>query len=131
MPSSDVRANISHVDYLQQMIKAKSRWRVSLAALNYRLHKIHIISDWKYRDFCIEISRLGYNKKEPNPIERETSVVWQKVLRALWAEKTTHRDIAEDLYLPETEVNDLIFGMIAASESEAQRPKQPLSLVSK
>lgn len=112
MPSGDVRANLPHNDYLNQLVRAKSRWKVSLAALNYRLHKLNIISDWKYRDFCIEIAKLGYRRDEPSPIERETSVVWQKVLRALWAEKTTQKHIADDLSLPESEVNGLIFGMI-------------------
>jgi hypothetical protein len=58
--------------------------------------------------------KLGYNKVEPSPIAREISIVWQKVLRALWAEKTTQKHIADDLALPASEVNGLIFGMIAA-----------------
>ena len=114
MPNADVRANLAHIDYLAQLVKAKARWKVSVAALNYRLHKIKITSDWKYRDFCVEIASRGYNRREPCPIERETSIVWQKVFRALWAEKTTHKHIADDLALPETEVNGLIFGMIAS-----------------
>ena len=128
MPSSDVRAHVSYVDYLGQLVKAKARWKVSVAALNYRLHKMKIISDWKYRDFCIEMSTLGYNKNEPQPIERELSVVWQKVLRALWAEKTTQKHIADDLSIPESEVNGLIFGMIV-SPGLPTSPRQPLSLV--
>lgn len=129
MPSSDVRASLPYVDYLGQLIRTKARWKVSVAALNYRLHKLQIISDWKYRDFCIELTRLGYNKSEPSPIERETSIVWQKVLRALWAEKTTQKHIADDLTLPESEVNGLIFGMIPSPAVPPTLTRRSFSVV--
>lgn len=111
MPNADVRAVLPKASYLGELIQAKKRWRVSLAALAHRMHKLELISDWKYRDFCIEISTRGYNKQEPQPIEREVSVVWQQVLQALWLERTTQTHIARSLYVPESEINDLIFGI--------------------
>jgi Zn-dependent peptidase ImmA (M78 family)/DNA-binding XRE family transcriptional regulator len=128
MPRADVIATLPRVEHLGQIVRAKSRWRVSVAALNYRLHKIGITSDWRYRDFCIEIATRRYNKEEPDPIARETSVVWQKVLRALWAERTTQAHIAEALAVPESEVNGLLFGVVAAQAGGA-RPAQPLAVV--
>jgi Zn-dependent peptidase ImmA (M78 family)/DNA-binding XRE family transcriptional regulator len=112
MPHADVLAVLPRVSYLNQIIRAKARWRVSVAALTYRLHKLGTVNDWKYRDLCIEISTRGYHREEPYPIERERSVVWEKVLRALWSEKTTQAHIARDLYLPEEEINGLIFGVV-------------------
>jgi Zn-dependent peptidase ImmA (M78 family) len=126
MPHADIMAVLPRVSYLDQLIKAKSRWRVSVAALAHRLHKIGVISDWKYRDFCIEMSTRGYHREEPFPIDREQSVVWQKVLRALWAEKTTQAHIARDLSLPEDEVNGLIFGVVAGQDRD--RPAVPTAL---
>lgn len=120
MPRGDVIAVLPRVSYLDQIIRAKSRWRVSVAALTYRLHKLGAISDWKYRDLCIEISTRRYHREEPYPIERERSVVWEKVLRALWAEKTTQAHIARDLRLPEEEINGLIFGVV--TEHHGDRP---------
>lgn len=113
MPRSDVLATIPQVKHLGNLLEAKSRWKVSLAALNYRIHKLKITTDWKYRDFCIEIATRNYNKHEPNPIPRERSVVWEKVLRGLWAERTTQRDIAKSLNIPESEVHGLVFGIVA------------------
>jgi len=113
MPEADVRGSLPQIQTLHQFIKAKKRWRVSLAALNYRAHKLRLISDWKNRDFCISIATNGYNKNEPEPIEREQSVVWEKVLKALWAEKTTHLEIAEQLALPLSEVSALLFGLLS------------------
>src|SRR5205814_6692276 len=106
MPDADVVSMLPQAHSLRQLIAAKRRWRVSLAALNYRVHELKLITDWKYRGFCIEIAKRGYNKSEPGEIEREKSVVWEKVLKSLWAEKTTHLSMADELHLPESEVAD-------------------------
>jgi Zn-dependent peptidase ImmA (M78 family) len=129
MPRADVLSVLPRVHHLQQLITAKQRWRVSLAALNYRVHKLGIITDWKNRDFCIEIAGKGFNKDEPNEIEREKSLVWEKVLKALWAEKITHLDIARDLNLPDAEVSDLLFGVLSTSDSGKPSPPEPLYIV--
>jgi Zn-dependent peptidase ImmA (M78 family)/DNA-binding XRE family transcriptional regulator len=115
MPKADVFAHLPRVTHVGQMVQAKRRWGVSVAALNYRVHKLEIITDWKYRDFCIEISTRQYNRYEPNNIERERSSVWEKVLKALWSERITQADIARMLHVPESEVSGLLFGVVAAS----------------
>ena len=129
MPKSDVISALSNIYSLRQLITGKARWRVSLAALNYRVHKLGIISDWKNRDFCIAIVKNHYNTNEPEPIAREKSIVWEKVLKTLWSENTTHLDIAEQLALPISEVSDLLFGVLSAAENKQQGPRQPLSVV--
>jgi len=113
MPRGDFLAHAPLGRGLNSLIKAKKRWKVSLAALVYRLHRLGLMTDWKYRDRCIEISRRGYNKNEPEPIARETALVWKKVLNQLWEDGVTQRDIASELHLPEEEVNSLIFGILA------------------
>ena len=130
MPRADVLAVIPRVNYLAQMVEAKKRWRVSVAALNYRLHKLGVTSDWKYRDFCIQISEKKYNVAEPFEMERERSVVWQKVMKSLWAEKTTQRDMAAQLNLPESEVMTLIYGILHSGGEGRPEAGRPLSLVS-
>lgn len=122
MPEADVRASITVVRDLTDLIKAKKRWRVSLAALNYRLHKLGLLTDWKNREFCISIATKGHNKNEPEPIDREQSALWQKVLKALWAENTTHVEIAEQLALPVSEVSDLLFGLMQSKEPSNRKP---------
>jgi Zn-dependent peptidase ImmA (M78 family) len=114
---------------LEQIVQAKKRWKVSVAALNFRLHKLGITTDWKYRDFCIQISQHKYNVQEPHEIERERSIVWQKVMKTLWAEKTTQKDIAQALCLPESEVTTLIFGVLHTGGNEKPQGVQPLALV--
>jgi Zn-dependent peptidase ImmA (M78 family)/DNA-binding XRE family transcriptional regulator len=129
MPQADVISYVPRVAHLHKLIPAKARWKVSLAALNYRVHKLGLISDWKYRDFCIEIARNGYNKKEPEEIAREHSVVWEKVLKSLWSESTTHFDIANDLAIPPEEVGGLLFGMLNSAVAAESAQAEPLSIV--
>ena len=126
MPKYDVLSALPCVYNLRQLIFEKKRWRVSLAALNYRVHELNLLSDWKYRGFCIEIMKNGYNKNEPSEIEREKSVVWDKVLKVLWAEKTTLSDIARQLHLPESELSDLICGLLG--KNNPGKPFEPTSL---
>jgi Zn-dependent peptidase ImmA (M78 family)/DNA-binding XRE family transcriptional regulator len=130
MPKADVLSALPRVRDLQQLIVMKGRWLVSVAALNYRIHRLGIISDWKNRDFCIEIAKKGYNKNEPRPIEREKSLVWEKVLKTLWSERTTQADIANNLDLPISEVEGLLFGVLNTSLGEPPTtPRRALSLV--
>jgi len=111
MPSSDVLAVTPRVRDLNQMITAKRRWRVSLAALNYRLYKLAVTSEWQYRTFCIQIQERGYRSAEPDGIPREISAVWQKVFDALRAEGMTKAHVAVELNLPPAEIENLVFGL--------------------
>lgn len=64
-------------------------------------------------------------KKEPHPIPREMSVVWEKVLKALWTERVTRAEIAKELHLPPAEVEALVFGILG---NVAPRPNAGLRL---
>ena len=44
-------------------------------------------------------------------LERETSIIWRKVLTQLWTEKTTKNDIATSLHLPLDELEGLIWNL--------------------
>ena len=123
MPKADVLAQLPYVRSLDEIIRKKARWKVSVAALNYRLHKLGLTTEWQNRGFCIQIARAGYGKNEPFPIAREMSVVWEKVLKALWAERITRAEIAKDLNLPPSEVEAMVFGVLGnvAPRPEAKR----------
>jgi Zn-dependent peptidase ImmA (M78 family) len=128
MPKADILAQIKRVSSIDHLIAAKKRWKVSLLALTVRLNRLEILSDWRYRDFCIQI-RSRYKDSEPDGIPREHSVVWQKVMQSLWSEKVTQLDIARALDLPEREVSALIFGILHGSGMEPPPQRQPLALV--
>jgi Zn-dependent peptidase ImmA (M78 family)/DNA-binding XRE family transcriptional regulator len=122
MPSADVKAIAPRVFTLNQIIELKRRWGVSMLAMTYRLHKLGAITDWQYRMFCIQASERGRDK-EPNGMDREQSSVWQKVLTALWTERKTKSHIAADLFMPQQEIENLLFGLANLQGSPpAERP---------
>lgn len=79
---------------VDQIIRFKPLWTVSVGALAYRIRDVGLVSEWHYRTLCIEIAQRGYQKKEPNEAQRETSQVLGKVFAALRDEGTTKNDIA-------------------------------------
>ena len=118
MPSADVLAVLPRARSLDQMVQAKKRWGVSVAALNHRLHKLGATTDWQYRTFCIELQRRGWREREPEPMARERSVVWEKVLTTLWRERTTRADIARALHVPVEEIDGLLFGFASGAATD-------------
>ena len=129
MPQADILAEIPKVYTIERVVEKKARWKVSVAALNYRLRKLRITSEWQNRNFCIEISKRGWNVAEPDGIERERSVVWEKVLKALWGERTTSADIARELKIPEPEFLSLVFGVVGRDDTKPSAGRRELLLI--
>ncbi|MEC5324429.1 XRE family transcriptional regulator [Aurantimonas sp. A3-2-R12] len=129
MPKEDLLAEIPRVRSLHDIIHKKRRWGVSAAALAYTLHKMGRITDWHYRSYCISLAKNGRDK-EPNPMERESSQIWEKVLTDLWKRGIPLARLASKLHIPERELNSLLFG-IATKESapESARVNPPLRAV--
>lgn len=111
MPKEDIISRIHSILSLDQVVLAKKRWGVSVAALAYRLKTLNIISEWQHRTFCIQINQKGYRYSEPDGLAREESVVWQKVFSSLWKERLTKSHIAEELSLPLEELENLVWGL--------------------
>lgn len=106
MPECDVRSNVNGFITIDRLLKLKLRWKISLSALSYRVHKLGIISDWQYRNFCIEI-RKRYGKTEPASIKSNGSSLWRMIFSELWKDKISINHIAKELALPENEIVDL------------------------
>jgi Zn-dependent peptidase ImmA (M78 family)/DNA-binding XRE family transcriptional regulator len=124
MAPSDVLAVAPRFPTLNDLINAKTRWRVSVAALNFHMHRLGMISDWHYRELCMDISVMGRDV-EPNSIPRQHSQVLEQVLRALRAEGTGRADIAAALDIYQQDLDDLMFGLTMSTidgggESAAQ-----------
>jgi Zn-dependent peptidase ImmA (M78 family) len=124
MPPDDVTATIPYVAGLKGIIDAKSRWGVSAMALSYTLHKMDIITDWQYRSLCIQINRT-YGTEEPNGLPPERSSVWQSVLTDLWRDGVSRNHIAERLYIPHDEMENLLFGLAGAMEPPPRQSGPP------
>lgn len=132
MPREDVEAEAPTNPSFTDLIYAKTRWRVSVAALNYRLHYLGFTSDWHYRELCMDIGQFGRNR-EPNPLAREQSQVLVKVFTTMREEGVTKKDIADALFLYQEDLDAITFGLamtVLAGEGETtERPRDHLRLL--
>jgi Zn-dependent peptidase ImmA (M78 family) len=127
MTRGSVLAAAPRFTTIQTLVQLKRKWDVSVAALAHRLHDVGILSDWHYRQLCIELSQLGYRRTEPAGIPRETSQVLAKVFQALRADGVGKARIAEDLDIAEADLDAMVFGltMVAVKGGRPERPRSP------
>lgn len=130
MPRNDILAQMPRFVRVDDIIAKKGRWRVSAMALAYRLKDIGVLSDWQYRSACIELSHRHYRSDEPVGVDRETSVLWRRVLHDLWVERLTKEDIAIAVGIPFDELESLLFGIINPQTVEMVSESVGLRLVS-
>ncbi len=137
MPEGSIRPNVPRAPRVPHLLKAKSEWKVSAAALARRCNDLGILTDWQYQSVCIELSRLGYRKEaEPNGVEQEASQALPKALAILRQDGISASDIAEALGLFPDDLSSLMFGSVLVSvdggtamPSSPQTPKTKLRLV--
>jgi Zn-dependent peptidase ImmA (M78 family)/DNA-binding XRE family transcriptional regulator len=115
MPHDDVVARRPLLVTVPQLIKLKSYWGVSLAALAYRMNSLELVTEWTYRTLCIEIAKKGYRTTEPNPILQETSQMLGKVFDRLRREGIGRAEIANELSLTLDDLNALTFMLTLSS----------------
>jgi Zn-dependent peptidase ImmA (M78 family)/transcriptional regulator with XRE-family HTH domain len=130
MPASDIKARVPRPVTIDIVLRAKLRWRVSAMAMAYRLNRLGMLSEWNYKSICVELGKRGFRSSEPGGIERETSIIWRKILSELWLEKITKATIAKELYLPLDELEGLIWKLADTSEPPSRASARSLRTVS-
>jgi len=111
MPKASVIAHTRRIRSVDDLIQQKRTWNVSVAALNYRLHEVGMLSDWEYRTLSIQIAKRGYRTYEPDQSPRETSQMLPVMFSALYEEGMSRGQIARTLKLPQSELEQLMFGL--------------------
>jgi Zn-dependent peptidase ImmA (M78 family)/DNA-binding XRE family transcriptional regulator len=130
MPAGSIRANAPRNVTVDQLAEAKTRWKVAVAALAYRMHQLGTISEWQYRSIFVDLSRRG-RKNEPvapgrEPLRQETSQVFEKVFRALRGEGVSRTTVAQDLQIPLKVLNDSVFGLVLSPLATTDHlPQEP------
>jgi len=110
MPRGSVLANAPRLPTYSTLVQLKKVWTTSVSAVSYRLHELNVISDWQYRGLCIEVAKRGRDT-EPEEAPRETSLIFPRVLAALYEEGISRAQIARALSLPSSELEQLLFGL--------------------
>ena len=135
MPRASVLGYAPRTPALENLIQLKKIWGVSVAALNYRLHHLGLTTDWHYRELAMQIARHGFRKEEPESAPRETSQVLGKVLAGLRDEGVSKAEIAKELHVSVSELDDLVFGLavtaLPGGQQNSPSPSRstPLKLV--
>lgn len=111
VPRGDLISNWRGIPSVNQLIVAKERWVVSVAALARSLFEAKIVGEWHYRELSKQISIMGYRSKEPKARDREESVLWKKVFESLWKEGITKNHVAKKLCIPSDEMDALFGGL--------------------
>lgn len=120
MPRASVLAQLRITPTYQSMIQLKKNWTTSVSATAYRLHELGLVSDWQYRHLCIEIAKRG-RANEPESAPRETSQVLPKALAILHNEGFSRKKIAQQLTIPPSELEQLLFGLVLAAIDGASK----------
>lgn len=115
MPKESVIANRPPAFTIKYLLKLKHYWGVSLAALAYRYNALEQVTEWTYRNLCIEIAKNGYRTNEPEPMGRESSQLLNKVLDFLKSQKLGRAEIARHLHISVDEINALTFQLTRLS----------------
>lgn len=120
MPADDVSSRIRYVPGLDSLVSYKRRWGVSVAALNYRLHKLGIVSEWQNRSLNVELSSRGYRRQEPEGLPTETSALWPQIFTVLWQDRITREHIAEQLHVPRSELDMILRHLCQGTPSRSE-----------
>lgn len=70
LPANEIRPQLRRFD-LRQLSNLKLYWKVSMAALAVRADRLKLITPYQSKMFWIEMSKLGYRKREPNEPPKE------------------------------------------------------------
>lgn len=129
VPRNDLVSHVPRGPSLNQLIKAKKRWGVSVAALARNAFDAELLSVWSYREICKQISMAGYRSNEPDPMPREESTVWKKVFESLWQDGLSKDRIARELRLPMDELDSFLGGVQGAGVTQPQPSRRVLTIV--
>jgi Zn-dependent peptidase ImmA (M78 family) len=70
LPADEIRPQLRRFD-LRQLANLKIYWKVSMAALAVRAERLRLITPYQSKMFWIEMSKLGYRKREPGEPPKE------------------------------------------------------------
>ena len=135
MPEHDIADELKPVT-IQHMLELKQYWRVSMQALIYRAKDLEVISERRFTSLFQQLSRFGYRKREPYPIDRETPRLLKSLLDKHRIELGyTDEELArllrvriEDLYqwyCPDRKVVDFEETKVSKRQKPGTKPRRP------
>lgn len=113
MPRAGILAQQLANASVERILSAKRRWNVSAMALAYRLHRLNLLSEWRFNQTNKQLAALGFRTDEPgSKVSRESSQLLSKVFDALRDEGMTAADIAAEVGIYPEDLNQYVFGLV-------------------
>jgi Zn-dependent peptidase ImmA (M78 family) len=117
MPTDAFLSTAPRYFSLENMIEYKKIWRTSLKAINYKAHKLGLVSDWVNRSNSIKINSLGYNINEPEETHRDESLMLPKIISVLASQPSFDKNkMLDEIGISEEDFNQLTFDALAKVE---------------
>jgi Zn-dependent peptidase ImmA (M78 family)/transcriptional regulator with XRE-family HTH domain len=104
MPATVIGDELGNLD-MPALARLKARWGVSMAALIRRAHDLGAISDYRYKELNIEMSKAGWRTREPVQIPAERPGLLADAVTRLRGKGLDDQAIAERARM---HVNDLL-----------------------
>lgn len=79
LPADQIMSQLRRFD-LRHLANLKSYWKVSMAAIAVRAERLNAITPYQAKMFWIEMSKLGYRKREPNEPPREMPTALKRMV---------------------------------------------------
>jgi len=79
LPEQEIRVQLRRFD-LHRLANMKAHWKVSMQAIATRASRLGLITPHQSKMFWIEMGKLGYRKREPNPPPKEAPKLLQRMV---------------------------------------------------
>lgn len=124
MPTDAFLSTAPRYFSLENMIEYKKIWRTSLKAINYKAHKLGLVSDWVNRSNSIKINSLGYNINEPEETHRDESLMLPKIISVLASQPSFDKNkMLDEIGISEEDFNQLTFDALVKVEPPKKKHK--------
>jgi len=94
MPARVIRSELANLD-MPALARLKVRWGVSMAALIRRARDLGAISDYRYKELNIELSKAGWRSREPVEVPPERPSLLREVVSRLREKGLDDQSIAD------------------------------------
>lgn len=113
MPRADVVGSMRGGLFLEDILRMKRRWKVSAMALNLRLNRLGITTEWTYGLLAKQLSSAGFRRAEPgSDLVAESSQLLSQVMSDLRIQGKGFIDLARELDVRAQDVRDLLLGLV-------------------
>lgn len=123
VPTEAFFATIPRYITIDTLMEHKKTWRTSLKFMNYKAHKLGLLSDWVYRSNSMKITANGYHIDEPEGTHHDESIMLPKIISVLASSPGFNKNqMLDEIGISEDDFNQLTFDALAKFEATKKRP---------